>query len=119
MAPRIFLARGVKRTILDYFEEPPRRTKAETNMAARQKEAIASFTDDELRVYADRLREIAKRLDEFRENVPGKEKWAFRRPSLEDGLRRIESFDKDLRRTLMLAYMKKPLGPKSEKSDLP
>lgn len=86
---------------------------------SRQPEKTDIITPEERRSYAKRLREVAEMIDTFND-VAGHESsaYVFRKPSLIDGLRRIEAFGADLRKTINQVIAKKPLKKNSRKTDL-
>lgn len=83
----------------------------------RQPEKTSSLTPAERVAYAKRLRDAAKVIDALDRQLDG-DGWVFRKPSLIDGLRRIEAFTNDLRRTVNLIQSGKNLDRDSTKADL-
>lgn len=86
---------------------------------AREPEKTEKLTPEERRAYSRRLREIADAVDMFHD-VVGHESdaYVFRKPSLVDGLRRVEAFGSDLRKTINQVIAGKPLKKGSRKADL-
>lgn len=85
----------------------------------REPEKTDCLTPEERRAYSRRLRELADAIDMFHD-VTGHESngYVFRKPSLVDGVRRIEAFGSDLRKTINQVIAGKPLRKNSRKQDL-
>lgn len=88
---------------------------------ARESEKTSPFTDAELEAYSNRFLAAHEAMEDFRRVAKaGKHTTmhAFRRASLDEGLRRCESFLADLAKAKFLLISGKRLGPKSRKADL-
>ncbi|MCC9603538.1 hypothetical protein LOC67_23560 [Stieleria sp. JC731] len=85
----------------------------------RNPEKTEQMSPEERRSYARRLREAADAIEALHD-VVGHETtaWVFRKPSLVDGLRRVESFSRDARRTINQVIAGRPLKKSSSKDDL-
>jgi hypothetical protein len=86
------------------------------------KEAIAPIRAAEADVAIRRLEYIRNALPELQEwfaSHPDTELWCFRLFSLEEGLRRLEAFLPEMRRSMQVHAKGKALGPTSSKARKP
>jgi hypothetical protein len=84
------------------------------------KEAIAPINASETDVAIRRLEHVRTALPElldwFRTHPEERELWCFRLFSLEEGLRRLEAFLPEMRRSMQMHAKGQPLGPSSTKT---
>lgn len=84
------------------------------------KESISPINADEADVAIRRLEYLRNSLPELKEwfekHPEVKELWCFRLFSLEEGLRRLESFLPEMRKAMQAHARGQPLGPSSTKT---